>query len=63
MILSIEAVKRITEKKSDLVELRNNGFIPAVIYGEGIEALSIAVKSAEFTKSIKKASEKWHFMM
>lgn len=55
MILSIEAVKRITEKKSDLVELRNNGFIPAVIYGEGIEALSIAVKSAEFTKIYKKS--------
>ncbi len=55
MIFKIEAVQRKTERKSDLNKLRKEGFIPAVVYGKGIEPLDITMDKTEFMKLYKKS--------
>jgi len=55
MILNVDAEKRVTQRKSDLTELRKKGYIPAVIYGEGTDPISIALNKAEFGKIYKKS--------
>lgn len=55
MIFKIEAVQRKTERKSDLNKLRKDGFIPAVVYGKGIEPLEITMDKTEFMKLYKKS--------
>lgn len=37
--------------------LRKEGFVPAVLYGNGIKNLNLSVKSAEFEKVFRKAGE------
>jgi large subunit ribosomal protein L25 len=37
--------------------LRNSGFIPAVLYGKGQEAINLQVPSKEFNKAFKEAGE------
>jgi large subunit ribosomal protein L25 len=54
MIFKINAESRNTVKKSDLSKLRNDGFIPAVIYGQGVEPLSITLNKSDFMKIYKK---------
>lgn len=55
MIFKIEAVQRKTERKSDLSKLRKEGFIPAVVYGKGIDPIDITMDRAEFMKLYKKS--------
>lgn len=54
MNIKLDAQIRSKGKKSDLNSLRNNGFIPAVIYGEGKEGMMITLEKREFTKEYKK---------
>jgi len=55
MIVNIAAQPRQTGKKSMLTELRLQGMIPGVLYGSGMDAVSIAVNSADFTRCYKKS--------
>ncbi len=61
MIFTLTAEPRTTVKKSDLTNLRASGMIPAVIYGNGIENVSISVKKAEFTQLFKKSFKEVSF--
>ncbi len=55
MIFKIDATQRKTERKSDLTKLRKDGFIPAVIYGPGVEPIRITLDKADFMKLYKKS--------
>ena len=55
MIFKINAVERNTVRKSDLKNLRKEGMIPAVVYGHGVEPLSITLDKIEFMKLYKKS--------
>lgn len=55
MIFTLEAQTRKTVRKSDLTKLRAQGMIPAVLYGPNMDALSISVDQAEFTRCYKKS--------
>jgi len=55
MIFKIEATERKTVKKSDLSKLRRDGFIPGVVYGHGVEPISISLDKADFMKLYKKS--------
>lgn len=55
MIFTLNAEPRHTVKKSDMTNLRASGMIPAVIYGNKMDSLSISVPKAEFTQMLKKS--------
>jgi len=55
MIFTLNAELRHTVKKSDLTNLRASGMIPAVIYGNKMDSLSISLPKAEFTQMLKKS--------
>ncbi len=55
MIFRLEATKRTVGKKSLNHVLRKNGMIPAVIYGQGKEGLSISLNKVQFVKEYKKS--------
>jgi large subunit ribosomal protein L25 len=55
MILKIDAKERKTVRKSELSKLRRDGFIPAVVYGPGVEPLKISLDKADFMKLYKKS--------
>jgi large subunit ribosomal protein L25 len=55
MIFRLEATKRTVGKKSLNHELRKNGIIPAVIYGQGKEGLPISLDKVQFVKEYKKS--------
>jgi len=50
MNIKIEAITRNNKLKSDLTKLRNDGFIPAIIYGEGEKGTKIAIRKIEFQR-------------
>ncbi len=52
---TLTATKR--SKTDKLVELRSNGMVPAVVYGAGVENISISVSGIEFKKVFKEAGE------
>ena len=45
------------EKKKKVEELRNNGFIPAVVYGPGLDNLNLKVSKKDFLPVFKEAGE------
>lgn len=49
----VNAKKRDSEKRSNLNELRKDGFVPAVVYGYKIETTSIAVNEKDFEKTLR----------
>jgi large subunit ribosomal protein L25 len=53
MNVRLNVEKRTTVKKSDRKNLRKNGFIPAVIIGDGKEGINITVNEGEFLKAFK----------
>jgi large subunit ribosomal protein L25 len=55
MIFKINAEQRETIRKSDLGNMRKNGFIPAIVYGPGTEPLKVTLNKAEFMKNYKKS--------
>jgi len=55
MIFTLEAQTRKTVRKSDLTKLRAQGMIPAVLYGPELDAMSISIDKAEFTRCYKKS--------
>lgn len=55
MNIKIEAKKRIIGKKSDMTNLRANGLIPAVIYGEGKVGINISLEKISFMKAYRKS--------
>jgi large subunit ribosomal protein L25 len=55
MNLKVEAQKRTTKKKSDLKQLRNEGQIPAIIYGQGRDGILISIDDADFFKIYRKS--------
>lgn len=61
MIFTLNAQPRHTVKKSDLTNLRASGMIPAVVYGNKMEALSISIDKAEFTQLHKKSFTEVNF--
>lgn len=50
---TLTAKAREGNQRSKLTELRNSGFIPAVVYGYELEAKAISVPEKEFMKVIK----------
>ncbi len=55
MNIKIEATLREKGKKSDLNNYRREGFIPAVIYGEGKVGINILLNKIDFMKNYKKS--------
>ncbi len=55
MKIIINAKKR--DKKEGLYSLRKSGFIPAVLYGHGIENINLSVPAKEFLSAYKEAGE------
>ena len=55
MNLKIQAQKRELGKKSDIKNLRKDGFVPAVVYGEGKEGLPIYLNYRDFFSVYKKS--------
>jgi len=55
MNIKIEATLRELGKKSDLKNLRKEGFIPAVIYGEGQVGTNIVLSEIPFQKQYRKS--------
>jgi len=54
MNIKIDAEKRDLGKKSNLTELRNKGFIPGIIYGNGQEGIKISFNARNYTREYKK---------
>ena len=54
MVFSFTATKR---EDKDLKALRNSGKIPAVVYGAGMEPISLTVESVSFVKLYNQAGE------
>lgn len=52
---TLTAIKR--SKTDKLASVRNNGMVPAVVYGAGVENTMISVSSAPFEKILKVAGE------
>ena len=50
---SLAAKERTSTKKSTLKKLRNDGEIPAIVYGRGINTESITIKSTDLLKVVK----------
>lgn len=53
MNTTIQSKVRETNKQSTLTELRNDGFVPAVVYGYKTDAVSIAVNERELLKTLQ----------
>ncbi|MGM8215710.1 50S ribosomal protein L25/general stress protein Ctc [Bacillaceae bacterium W0354] len=53
MATTIKAKDRKDLRKSHTKYLRNNGFIPAVVYGKGKEPVTVAVNSIELVKKVR----------
>jgi large subunit ribosomal protein L25 len=49
----LQATERKDIRRSELKRMRNNGNIPAVIYGSKVESKSLFVSSADLTKTIR----------
>ncbi|MGG0658044.1 50S ribosomal protein L25/general stress protein Ctc [Rummeliibacillus pycnus] len=49
----IHAQKREVGKRSVMSALRNNGFVPAIVYGYQIKSTSIAINVREFEKTLR----------
>ena len=55
MNISIDAKEREIGKRSDLNKLRGEGYIPAVIYGEGKKGANILLEELDFKRKYKKS--------
>ena len=55
MNIKINAEKRDLGKRSDLTELRKEGFIPGIIYGAGQEGIKIAFNARDYIREYKKS--------
>jgi len=53
MSLTIKAQERNNLKKSHTKSLRENGFIPAVVYGKGKDPITVAVNNIELVKKVR----------
>lgn len=53
MATELKANQRNTTKRSYITQLRQNGDVPAVVYGSGTEPQSVAVTETEFIKVLK----------
>ncbi|EIT84185.1 50S ribosomal protein L25/general stress protein Ctc [Fictibacillus macauensis ZFHKF-1] len=53
MATQLKANKRQTEKRSYITQVRTEGNVPAVVYGNGIEAQPISVEEVEFIKVLR----------
>ena len=58
---TLTATKR--SKTDKLVTVRNNGMVPAVVYGARVENTSISVSSIDFIKAFKEAGESSTLML
>lgn len=54
MNITLEATERGVGKKSDLNELRNQDYIPGIIYGPGRDSVSIKLEKNHFLKEYRK---------
>jgi len=55
MIFKLDAKKREIQRKSDLKNLRKDGFVPAVVYAEGEAGKPITINQRDFSKLINAA--------
>lgn len=53
MAITLKAEKRDNLALSSTKEIRKRGFIPAVVYGQGKEATTVAVESIELLKTVR----------
>ena len=53
MEANLKATLRESIGSGESRRLRNEGFLPAVIYGLGMDPVSIAVNAREFTNALK----------
>lgn len=61
MIFNLTAKPRVTQRKSDLTQLRASGLIPAVVYGADMESLSVSLVKTEFSQCYKKSFKELAF--
>ncbi|MBC8384651.1 MAG: 50S ribosomal protein L25, partial [Candidatus Cloacimonetes bacterium] len=54
MNINIEAKIRNIGTKSDIKNLRKEGFIPGILYGEGKKGINITLEKIPFLKQYKK---------
>jgi len=54
---SITLKAAIREAGKGLQTLRNKGFVPASLYGHGVEPMNLSLESREFTRAFKAAGE------
>lgn len=55
MNIKVKAEKRNLGKKSNLTELRKEGFIPCIIYGNGQEGIKISINARDYAREYKKS--------
>ncbi|MCD4650573.1 MAG: 50S ribosomal protein L25 [Candidatus Cloacimonetes bacterium] len=55
MKLELNAVKRELGKKSERKTMRQDGFIPAVLYGGGSDGLPVTINEREFVQNYRKS--------
>ncbi len=55
MKFDLNAEIRSCDKNSELNDLRRQGFIPAVVYGTGLEPISISIAKAKFQECYKQS--------
>lgn len=53
MSTTIQSELRVAKKQSTLTELRNEGFVPAVVYGFKTEATAISVKERDLINTLR----------
>ncbi len=56
MVLNLIVKRRELGKKSILTKLRNDGFIPGIVYSEGKKGINLKVEEREFSKLVKKSA-------
>jgi large subunit ribosomal protein L25 len=53
----IQIKASVRDEKKNMTKLRNDGFIPAVLYGNKVQTTSLTLNAREFDKVFKKAGE------
>src|SRR5690625_4572041 len=53
MAISLKAQKRVDLTRSNTKQLRNEGFIPAVVYGKQKEAQTVSVNNIDLLKTVR----------
>lgn len=59
----LQATERTTFRNSELTKIRNEGNIPAVVYGSKVESKAVYLNGADFTKTMQKVGRNGVFSL